>query len=405
MFFHQPNQPMTIVMIGQKGVPARSGGIERHVELLAKGLASRGHRVVVFGRAAYVGGRLLRVPGVEERLSPGIRTKSFDALTHSITALWAARRERPDIVHIHGTGIALLTPLARVLHPNAKVIVTFHCIDRTLSKWGFIARMVFRAGEWLACHAAHRTIAVSQALTRYCMDTYGTQTTYIAHPFVMPEANFAEAQRLSSFGLEPERYFLFVGRLIPDKQAHVLVRAFARAKVERPDAMRGMKLAIVGGASWTDRYARVLCQLTSKDPDVLLLGEKTGADLVALQAHAFAHVFPTASEGLSVAIMEAGAHGRLIIATDIESNLEVTGGHMIPARSGDEASLARALETSLETARFDRDAMASRAKAHVKIAYDYDNRIDDMCVLYREVAEMATELVTPIVLEPASHNA
>ena len=43
---------MRIAIIGSKGIPARSGGIERHVEELAVRLAKRNFDVTVFGRAA-----------------------------------------------------------------------------------------------------------------------------------------------------------------------------------------------------------------------------------------------------------------------------------------------------------------------------------------------------------------
>ncbi len=40
-------------MLGLRGVPARYGGIERHVEELARALAARGHDVTVYCRRHY----------------------------------------------------------------------------------------------------------------------------------------------------------------------------------------------------------------------------------------------------------------------------------------------------------------------------------------------------------------
>ena len=42
---------MKIAMIGQKGMPALWGGIERHVEELAIRLAAKGHAVLCFAAA------------------------------------------------------------------------------------------------------------------------------------------------------------------------------------------------------------------------------------------------------------------------------------------------------------------------------------------------------------------
>lgn len=383
---------MTIAMIGQKGLPARSGGIERHVEILAQGLVNRGHRVVVFGRAWYVGGR--RAPaGIEQVLTPGIRTKHLDAITHGLTALWRARSIQPEIVHLHGTGIALLTPLARLLLPKSKVIVTFHCIDRVLAKWNRFAKFAFRIGEWLACQASHRTIAVSETLARYCLETYGTQTAYVSHPIPMVEST-GDVESLAAHGLQKDRYFLFVGRLIPDKQAHVLVEAYQAARKARPDLFHDRPLVLVGGASWTDRYATWLCGLAARTPGVHMLGEKSGRELTALQAHALAHVFPTASEGLSLAVVEACQHRRAIIATDIPGNREATGGHMRAVPSRDVAALAEALIDLAGQSSAQRMEMGSRAHAYVATVHHVDDRLDDLVRVYQMTLNGHQELVT-----------
>jgi len=44
---------MRIAIIGSKGVPATYGGVERHVEELAKGLVKKGHSVTVYSRQWY----------------------------------------------------------------------------------------------------------------------------------------------------------------------------------------------------------------------------------------------------------------------------------------------------------------------------------------------------------------
>lgn len=387
---------MVIAMIGQKGLPARSGGIERHVETLASGLASRGHKVIVFGRAWYVGGA--QAPsGVEQILTPGIRTKHLDAITHSFTALFAARRARPDIVHLHGSGIALLTPIARLMHPRAKVVVTFHSIDRVLSKWGGFARMCFKVGEWMACHLPHRTVTISQVLATYCQKTYGVQTTFVTHPVPAPEVPENVDNFLQQHKLTVDNYFLFVGRLIPDKLAHVMVEAYAAARKERPELFENRPLVIVGGAAWTDAYAAWLCNLASRTPGVLMLGQRSGKELIALQARALAHVFPTASEGLSLSLVEACQLNRLIIATDIDANVEATNGAMLRIRPRDVGSLANAFIQAALMDPADRARLAATASRHALASHDSNDRIDDMERLYLEVSGRPTVLVSPIV--------
>ncbi len=390
---------MTIAMIGQKGLPARSGGIERHVSLLASGLASRGHRVIVYGRRWYVAGASTP-EGIEQHFTSGIHTKHLDAITHSFTALWAARAERPDVIHIHGSGIALLTPIARLFHPNAKVVVTFHSFDGALAKWNRFAKSMFRLGEWLGCHTAHRMIAVSEMLTRYCLDSYGYQVTYIPHPFPLPTQQ-PDLKALVAHNVQPDQYLLFVGRLIPDKQAHLLVRAYAAAREQRPDLFAQLPLLIVGGGSWTDRYVKWLYQLSAGVPNVTFVGERCGEELHSLQAHALAHVFPTSSEGLSIAMLEAAAYRRPIVVTDLPQNREATGGHAVEVKINDLESLSNGLIAIAEMSQTHREQLGHQAYQYVAQRFDASDRLDDMDRLYEEVVRGHGSLTTP-AFQPVS---
>ncbi|NLC31207.1 MAG: glycosyltransferase, partial [Candidatus Moranbacteria bacterium] len=44
---------MKIALIGQKGIPAKFGGVERHVEELAGEMVKKGHQVFVYARNNY----------------------------------------------------------------------------------------------------------------------------------------------------------------------------------------------------------------------------------------------------------------------------------------------------------------------------------------------------------------
>ncbi len=387
----------TIAMIGQKGLPARSGGVERHVQHLASSLVERGHRVIVFGRAWYVG-QSKAPKGVEQVITAGIKSKHLDAITHSVTAIFAARKMRPDIVHVHGVGIAVLLPLIRLVVPKAKIVVTFHCIDRVREKWGAIARAVLTMGEWMACHLADRTVTVSQELARYCAKTYGVQPWYITHaiPNVKPPTALEES--LAKHGLQNNRYFLFVGRLISDKGAHLLVEAYAKAAAMPESPLKDTSLVLVGASSFTDEYAKRLCYRAAMIPNVHYLGERVGDELFALQAGALAHVFPSSSEGLSLATIEACQLSKTVIATDIEANFETTGGWMVPVQAEDIDGLATALMRVAARSDAERRELGERARAHVERAHDVDARSADMIQVYADTLGVTRELVTPITL-------
>src|SRR3989344_910683 len=206
---------MTIAMIGQKGVPATSGGIERHVEELSVELAGRGHEVLVFCRSWYTrrSEREFLHRGIRCLTVPSLPSKHLDAITHTFLSIVRAAREGADVFHIHGVGPALLAWLPKLIRPHAAVVVTFHCIDRHHQKWSALARLMLHVGEWLSCRAPDATIAVSKTLHAYCRLSYAADTMYIPNGARLPDT-VADASDLARFGLEPTRYFLFCARLV-----------------------------------------------------------------------------------------------------------------------------------------------------------------------------------------------
>jgi glycosyltransferase involved in cell wall biosynthesis len=374
---------MTIAMIGQKGLPARSGGVERHVSLLASGLVSRGHRVVVYGRRWYVG-NMQASAGIEQRFTSGIHTKHLDAITHTFTALFDARKLHPEIVHLHGVGTALLAPLARLIHPRAKIVVTFHCADSGHAKWNWFAKRMLRLGEWLACRLPHRTIVVSQTLLKDCLSRYQCQGAYISHPFAMPD-EMPDTASLAEHGLEKDQYLLFVGRLVANKQAHLLIEAYAEARKQCPELFARLPLVIVGGGVWTDAYVKWLSQLGAAVPGVMFLGERFGKELAALQAHAMAHVFPTSTEGLSYSMIEAAAFKRPSVITELPQNREAIGCGSVEVRVNDAKDLARGLIEIASLPANVRTKMGEQSRAHVEKAFHFIDRIDDVDRLYHEL--------------------
>lgn len=376
--------------MGHKGIPARSGGIERHVEELSTALVRLGVEVISFDRAWYVGTESAP-EGISRRYSYGFTTKHLDAITHTFTALILARHERPDVIHIHGVGPSLLLPLARVLHPRARLISTFHCVDRTHAKWGSVARALLRLGEWVACRFAHRTIAVSDALASYCLNTYECQPAIVPNGVALPAAVSADA--LTGFGVEPKRYFLMATRLVPHKNVHIAMEAHALFAERNPELAAQYPLLIAGGSSFTDDYARELRQFAVAR-HARLIGEQHGESLAALQAHATCHLSVSASEGMSIALLEGLANARPAIVSDIPANVEVTGNIAPIVPVGDVHALSYAMEYVAFMDDTERDALGQTLCARIRARHDW-HRIAQMTqYVYEEALGTAEQEIT-----------
>jgi glycosyltransferase involved in cell wall biosynthesis len=117
---------------------------------------------------------------------------------------------------------------------------------------------------------------------------------------------------------------LFVGRLEPENNPHLLVEAFSRVDSR---TARGMKLAIVGGAPYADEYIRHV--MRSADPRVVFPGYVFGRGYWELQRHAYMFCAPTEVGGTHPVILEAMAAGNCVLVNDHKPNVETVGDAVV----------------------------------------------------------------------------
>ncbi|MBT4857108.1 glycosyltransferase family 4 protein [Candidatus Uhrbacteria bacterium] len=374
---------MKIVMIGQKGLPSKFGGIETHVEHLSTRLVREGHEVIAYARPWYSPGTSDRFNGVRVIRIPSIRTKHLDAITHTLFSLiHACLISAPDVIHVHGVGPSLLSWIARILSPSSVVITTFHCIDREHGKWGAVARFALRAGEKMCVKSPHETICVSKVLRNYIESSYGKRTHYIPNG-ITPQRVTTNDVVLRPFGLRSNGYVAMVARLVPHKGAHILIDAWKVAKEKRPELLKDLKLAIVGGSSFTDSYIRDLHAQASGDDSIVFTDFQRGDVLTALFAGAKCIVHPSYSEGMPIAVLEAMSYGKAVLASDIPENLEVVEDHGVSFASGDVNDLASELIALLS----DEMHMASighSARGFVETDYNWDDIAKETLGVYKK---------------------
>lgn len=312
---------MRIAMIGQKGIPAIYGGIERHVEELSLELAKQGHEVFVYARSWYTPKNIRNYHGVKVLHTPALRTKHLDAISHTFTATVHALWQKMDVIHYHGVGPALLSWIPRIFAPKTKVIVTMHCLDRYHQKWGLFARLMLRLGEWAACKFPHETIAVSKTIYNYCLNEFQKQTVYI--PNGVKPAGASNSSLVEEFGVTPEKYLLMVSRLVKHKGAHYLLEAWQIARQQNPELLQNYKLVIVGDAVFTDNYVAKLRGIARGDKSIVFTGWQKGQALAQLYAHAKLFVHPSENEGLPITVLQAMACAKPVLVSDIPEHKEV----------------------------------------------------------------------------------
>ena len=311
---------MRIAFIGQKGIPARSGGVEKHVERIAVSMAQAGHEVTVYARAHYTGNTDPHFHGVSIVYLPSIRTKHLEAISHTLISTLHALFQRYDVLHFQSIGPSIFSVLPRIFRPDIRVIATFHSRDYFHQKWNRFARWFLRVAERITCVIPEKTIVISETLEKYARDTYQKSFPMIpngADVHVSTRTDF-----LKELGLKEGQYILSVSRLVRHKGIHYLIKAFQSLKETSELPGNGWKLVIVGTHAETKEYADYLSFISEGDEDILLVGEQSGEPLFQLYSHAGVFVQPSEDEGLSLALLEALGYGLPCIVSDIPANLE-----------------------------------------------------------------------------------
>jgi glycosyltransferase involved in cell wall biosynthesis len=358
---------MRIAMIGQKGIPARYGGIEKHVEEISRVLARRGHTVFVYCRPYYTAMRG-DYSGVHLMSVPSIKTRHLDAASHTILCTAHVLSMKADVVHYHALGPSALSWAPRLA--GARTVATVHGLDWRGGKWGRAATWLLQKCEYSACHFPNETVVVSKVLKRYFEDKYKRRVTYIPNG-VSPGISM-EPAHVDQLGLMPGQYYLFVGRLGPEKGCDTLVEAFGRAETSR-------KLALVGRAHLNPAYDQKLKGMANDR--VVFTGEIYGDLLTELWNGAYAVVHPSITEGMSLSLLEAMAQGKCVIVSDIPENTDVVGEGASRFAAGDAASLAQAI-SEIDSRPDLVDALGAKALARATEDFSWDRVVDDLENVY-----------------------
>jgi glycosyltransferase involved in cell wall biosynthesis len=358
---------MRIAMIGQKGIPARYGGIEKHVEEIASMLALRGHTVFVYCRPYYTA-MDGTYRGVQLVKLPSIKTRHLDAATHTLVSTAHVLSMKADIVHYHALGPSALSFVPRIA--GARTVVTVHGLDWRGGKWGRAATWLLQQCEYSACHFPNRTIVVSRVLKRYFEDKYGREVVYLPNGVSVEPAG--PNDNLARFGLARGDYYLFVGRLGPEKGCHILVEAFRHAHTSK-------KLAMVGSAHLNPDYEHKLRNLA--DDRVVFTGEVFGDPLTHLWQGAYAVVHPSITEGMSLSLLEAMAHGKCVIVSDIPENTDVVQDGAVKFAVGDAADLARVI-TEMDGDPDLVEDTGRRGRARAGQEYSWERVVDGLEAVY-----------------------
>jgi glycosyltransferase involved in cell wall biosynthesis len=185
-----------------------------------------------------------------------------------------------------------------------------------------------------------------------------------------------------SLGLGGEFAWLAVGRFEVAKDHPNMLRAFARVRATRPDAV----LLLVGRGS-LQAEVEALAGNLGLDGRVRFVG--TREDVPEFMTVADGYVMSSAWEGMPMVLLEAAAAGLPIVATRVGGNQEVVqeGVSGFLVAPGDDQALAAAMLRLMALPETERRAMGARGREQVRREYGLERVVDRYETIYRGVLD------------------
>jgi glycosyltransferase involved in cell wall biosynthesis len=341
-----------------------TGGMERVVCSLARGLGARGWRTHAAFPHSANSARLLawcREQRVIAETHPAIPDA---AAAHDLGSVLALRRyvrqARPHVVNLHygSNFISLKDILAVRLAGRHRCYVTVH----QAAPWETLGAQKRRMTR-LAAHLTHGVIAICDATARVLREA-GVPERKIHTVFCGVRGPDAEPTRDSArqlLNIPPDAFVVAsLANLVPRKGLPVLLEAAAML----PDPERKLRVVIGGDGPERGRLEALAAEsLNGRARFLGHLERETGA----LFAAADAFVLPSYQEGLPLVYIEAALQRTPSIGTDVGGTNEVVldgeTGLLIPP--GDAPALAAAIDRLRLDARL-RCALAENARRRAR---------------------------------------
>ncbi|MBE6162311.1 MAG: glycosyltransferase family 4 protein [Streptococcus equinus] len=334
---------LKIAMLGQKHVLSNEGGIEKVVRELSTRLVSNDCDVTCYDRKnKHVMDSTENLPTLSEYKGVKIKNcftidkKGLAAVSSSFFGTLKILFSNAGVVHYHAEGPSAMIPIIKFLSKK-RVVVTIHGLDWKRDKWGTgFASKYIKFGEKMAAKYADEIIVLSEGVKEYFKETYNRDTRFIPNGVTRPEVLKADIIR-KKYNLGKDGYFLFLGRIVPEKGIHYLIDAYNQVSTSK-------KLVIAGGASDTDSYFEELKRKAQNNKNIIFTGFVQGQELEELYSNAYVYVLPSDLEGMPLSLLEAMSYGNCCLTSDIDECATVMEDYGVTFKKGDILDLSQSLQ-------------------------------------------------------------
>jgi glycosyltransferase involved in cell wall biosynthesis len=369
------------------------GGVETNVREVSRRLRTAGEEVEVYasdlydeaswdrrtGYAPVVDGVPVHRFPVRKRLIPRLTMPMMIGLMDALT------EHRPEVIHAHSHRYGHVLEAALVAdrrHIPLVVSTHYHPADRRERGWTRGMLRIQDVGFGATAYRVARALIVETELEARLVREFAPADRIRVIPPGIDLAAWSDPAADAPPPGVPEDYFLFFGRVAPNKGLRFLVAALARLP---PGDRRPL---VVMGADWGERAAlESQARALGIGSLVQFLGHvRPDGAARAVIRNARALILPSEWEAFGLVLLEAMAAGTPIVATRVGGVPEVLDGGraglLVPY--GDPVALAAALGQLADEAGPTRERVRF-ARERVR-AFDWSETVARHRALYREVA-------------------
>ncbi len=375
---------MKITFIYDAVYPWIKGGAEKRIYELAKRLASRGHDVHWYGMGWWwpESGKKdierdgIKLHGVCEpvELYQDGRRSIKEAIYFAGMVLFKLRAGNYDIIDCQGFPFfSCFTAKFNSLFGSSRLIITLHEVWNDywyeyLGKAGFFGKLT----EKLMVKLTDKIITVSPKTKDDLRNIKPGETSVV----VPNGIDLVEINRVNPSLNDSD--VLFVGRLIKEKNAELLIKSLVKTKKTLPD----LKCTIIGEGPEKQHLEDLTKELGLKENIEFTGFLENYGDVIACMKSSKVLVLPSMREGFGMVVLEANACGVPVVVVDHPMN--AAKDLVTPGKNG---FIADVSEDSLSNKIIDgmnsKEKMKDLCKDFAK-DYDWDKIVDQLETVYTE---------------------
>ena len=303
----------SIALIGTRGYPYVYSGYETFAKELSERLVEKGIKVTIYCHKNLFEHRPKQIKGIHLIYLPAIETKVLSQLSHSLFAFLHVCWQSYDVVLAVNSAngpFGLLTRLFR-----KKTMINVDGLEWLRPKWQGLGSKYFYWSSKQATRFFDLIINDSVEMQRVYKKEFQTQSSVIAYG---AEPRYSQnSELIKKWDLQPNSYYLIVGRLIPDNNSDIILDGFLQSSSEK-------KLVIVGDVPFQDAYAKKIKAQSQTSDQVIMTGYVKESDTLAeLYHHCYAYLHGHEFGGTNPTMLKAMAYGCAILALKTPFNDEM----------------------------------------------------------------------------------